>query len=102
MHRLMLTSKTYQQSASFNEGGEVDPENRLLWRYPRQRLEGEAIRDSSCCRRTAEHEDGRPQRVSGATPTGWKHAAAGRCTTILRNAIGEASTSSCGATRGTR
>jgi hypothetical protein len=47
MHRLILLSNTYQQSAQFNpEGAKVDPEDRLVWRYNRHRLEGEAIRDS--------------------------------------------------------
>ncbi|HVP48642.1 MAG TPA: DUF1549 and DUF1553 domain-containing protein [Bryobacteraceae bacterium] len=47
MHRLILLSNTYQQSARFNpEAAKADPEDRLLWRYNRHRLEGEAIRDS--------------------------------------------------------
>ena len=47
MHRLILLSSTYQQSAQFNpEAAKADPEDRLLWRYNRHRLEGEAIRDS--------------------------------------------------------
>lgn len=47
MHRLILLSNTYQQSAQFNpEAAKVDPEDRLVWRYNRHRLEGEAIRDS--------------------------------------------------------
>jgi hypothetical protein len=48
LHRLILTSNTYRQSSAYREtAAKVDPENRLLWRYPRQRLEGELIRDSS-------------------------------------------------------
>jgi hypothetical protein len=47
IHRLILLSNTYQQSARFNpEAARVDPEDRLVWRYNRHRLEGEAIRDS--------------------------------------------------------
>ena len=47
MHRLILLSNTYQQSTQFNpEAAKVDPEDRLVWRYNRHRLEGEAIRDS--------------------------------------------------------
>ncbi len=47
VHRLILLSNTYQQSAQFNpDAAKVDPEDRLVWRYNRHRLEGEAIRDS--------------------------------------------------------
>jgi len=48
MHRLMLTSNTYKQAAENPavKDDAVDPENRLLWRFNRQRLEGEEIRDS--------------------------------------------------------
>jgi hypothetical protein len=48
MHKLMLLSRTYQQ-ASENPtyaGNTQDPDNRLLWRCNRRRLEAEAIRDS--------------------------------------------------------
>ncbi len=48
MHRLILNSAVYQQSADFRkDAAEVDPDNRLLWAFPRQRLDGEEIRDSS-------------------------------------------------------
>ena len=48
LHRLILTSATYQQSSvSRDAAAKIDPQNKLLWRYPRQRLEGEAIRDSA-------------------------------------------------------
>jgi hypothetical protein len=47
LHRLILTSATYQQSSAFRaDAAARDPENRVLWRFPRQRLEGEAIRDA--------------------------------------------------------
>jgi Protein of unknown function (DUF1553)/Protein of unknown function (DUF1549) len=47
MHRLIVTSATYrQQSRSDGPGRTADPENTLLWRQNRQRLDGEAIRDS--------------------------------------------------------
>ncbi len=47
MHRLILLSNTYQQSSRFNpEAAKVDPQNKLLWRFGRRRLEGETIRDA--------------------------------------------------------
>ncbi len=47
MHRLMLTSRTYRQSSENRvEASKIDPDNRYLWRFPRQRLEGEVIRDN--------------------------------------------------------
>ena len=48
LHRLIMTSATYcQSSASRSDAAKVDPENKLLWRFPIHRLEGEAIRDSA-------------------------------------------------------
>ena len=48
LHRAIVTSNTYRQSAAHRtEAAAVDPSNRLLWAFPRQRLEGEVIRDSS-------------------------------------------------------
>src|SRR5439155_6402174 len=45
MHKLMLMSRTYQQSTSGNAAAS-DPDNRLLSRMNRRRLEGEAVRDA--------------------------------------------------------
>jgi hypothetical protein len=48
MHRLIMLSATYQQSsAERKDTAEADPSNRLLWAYPRHRLEAEAVRDAS-------------------------------------------------------
>lgn len=48
MHKLIVTSNTYRQSATFNEeSAKADSRNKLLWRFPRQRLEAEVIRDAS-------------------------------------------------------
>ncbi len=48
MHRLIMTSSTYRQSArGRDEARKIDPENKLLWRVSPQRLEAEAIRDSA-------------------------------------------------------
>jgi hypothetical protein len=47
LHRRILLSATYRQSSEFREdAAAVDKDNKLLWRYPRRRLESEAIRDS--------------------------------------------------------
>ena len=52
MHRLMVTSATYRQSARVDMAdkraalaNQRDPDNHLLWRANRRRLEGEAVRD---------------------------------------------------------
>ena len=48
MQKLMVMSATYRQSSAFNaEAAKQDPSDVLLWRYPRQRLEGEEIRDAA-------------------------------------------------------
>src|SRR5690606_2971719 len=47
LHREILLSATYQQSSRLNERAmEQDPENRLLWRMNRRRLDVEAWRDA--------------------------------------------------------
>ncbi len=47
IHRLMLMSAAYQQSAAFDESKfKLDPDNKLRWRNPPRRLEAEAIRDA--------------------------------------------------------
>jgi hypothetical protein len=48
MQRLIVTSATYRQSSKTNEAlREKDPENRLLARGPRVRLQAELIRDTA-------------------------------------------------------
>ena len=45
--RLLVLSKTFQQSSQFSPGANtVDPLNRLLSRYPVRRLDAESIRDA--------------------------------------------------------
>jgi mono/diheme cytochrome c family protein len=47
LHRLLVTSATYQLAADENpKSVEVDKENRFLWRGQRRRLEAEAVRDA--------------------------------------------------------
>jgi hypothetical protein len=51
LHKMIVMSATYQQASSpkMSEatlGGQIDPENRLLWKMPVRRLEAEAIRDA--------------------------------------------------------
>jgi hypothetical protein len=48
MHRLIMTSNTYRQSSDYRaDAAQKDPEDRLLWRYHRHRLESEALRDTA-------------------------------------------------------
>ncbi len=47
LHRLIVTSATYRQSSSVDDGkATIDGDNVSLWRMNRRRLEAEAIRDS--------------------------------------------------------
>ena len=47
VHRMIVTSSAYRQTSRRSDdlARKVDPENRLLWRFRRRRLEAEAIRD---------------------------------------------------------
>ncbi|MGI8785347.1 MAG: DUF1549 and DUF1553 domain-containing protein, partial [Acidobacteriota bacterium] len=48
LHRMILKSNTYQQASRHRAmAAKTDPGNRLLWRFPRGRLEGEAVRDAA-------------------------------------------------------
>ena len=47
LHRLIMTSAAWQQSTLWNEqAAAVDPENLLVWRMNRRRLEAEPLRDT--------------------------------------------------------
>jgi hypothetical protein len=48
LHRLIVTSETYQQSSRIDnaQAVETDPDNTLLWRQNLRRLEAEAVRDT--------------------------------------------------------
>jgi hypothetical protein len=47
LHRMILTSATYQQAATFDDAkAKIDPDNRLLWRQRTMRIEAESLRDA--------------------------------------------------------
>jgi hypothetical protein len=47
LHRLILTSRAYRMASDdIAANQKIDGDNRFLWRMPRQRLDGEIIRDS--------------------------------------------------------
>src|SRR5262249_1357670 len=47
LNRLIVLSSVYQQASGERaEAASVDPENRLLWRFDRHRLDLEAMRDA--------------------------------------------------------
>jgi hypothetical protein len=47
MHRLIMLSSTYRMSSAFDaKSAQVDPENRLQWRWEPRRLQAEEIRDA--------------------------------------------------------
>ena len=47
LHRLILTSQTYQQASEFNaKAAAIDADNRLYWRMPPRRMDAESLRDT--------------------------------------------------------
>ena len=80
LHRLMVLSATYRQDSATdanNPGLVADPENRLLWRARRRRLEGEAIRDAMLAlsgelSRTMFGPSARPRLPAEFGTKGWK------------------------------
>src|SRR5262249_13310195 len=72
MHKLVMTSATYRQSSDPNDSAAaIDPENKLLWRMNRERLDFEAMRDTLLA--TSGELDmkagGRPDDVTGKRRT---------------------------------
>src|SRR5262249_11966056 len=50
LHRLIVTSQTYQQAATFrSDAARVDADSRFLWRFPPRRLLAEEVRDTMLC-----------------------------------------------------
>lgn len=70
LHRLILRSAAYQQSSGIGKESQAalaDPENRLLFRFPRQRLEAEMIRDALLA------VSGRLDAAAGGSLVNWKN-----------------------------
>ncbi len=71
LHRLILTSATYRQTARREPGQRelvADPFNRLFWRFPPQRLDAEQIRDTLLVASGELISGGLQSSVDGATP----------------------------------
>ncbi|NBO92946.1 MAG: DUF1553 domain-containing protein, partial [Planctomycetia bacterium] len=46
LHQVIVTSAAYRQRSDVETGLKLDPENRLLWKFNRRRLEFEPLRDA--------------------------------------------------------
>ncbi len=83
LHRLIVTSATYQQAAAptttKTAGTTNDPENRLLWHFPTRRLDAEQVRDAVLAT-TGELD----AKITGPS-VGWDKPARTIYTKILRN-----------------
>jgi hypothetical protein len=77
LHRAIMLSQVYQESSLTQESAAAaDPDNKLMWRYPRHRAEGEVVRDSMLL--TAGRLNlimggpgVRPELPEGANPSGY-------------------------------
>jgi hypothetical protein len=67
LHRRLVLSQVYGQSARTGAGDGKDPDNRLLHRFPRQRLDAEMVRDALLS------VSGRLDRTMGGTLVSWKN-----------------------------
>ncbi|MFV0443504.1 MAG: DUF1553 domain-containing protein [Planctomycetaceae bacterium] len=66
LHRRIMLSDVYRQSSDASpQAAAIDPENQLYWRFPRQRLEFESLRDSllQVAGRLDLEEGGRPVAI---------------------------------------
>lgn len=69
LHRLILNSSTYQMSTAYSgKAAGIDPENRLLWRMNRRRLEAEWLRDGLLA------VSGQLDRTRGGSLVNWQNA----------------------------
>jgi hypothetical protein len=69
LHRLLVLSSTYQMAAAFNQKSSlVDPDNRLLWRMNRRRLDAEPLRDALLA------VAGQLDRTMGGSLVAWPNA----------------------------
>ena len=66
IHRMIVCSATYRQASTVRpEGQAIDPDNRLLWRQTRLRLDAELIRDAALtCSGLLTRVGGRAERLS--------------------------------------
>ena len=70
LHKIIMTSDTYcQASQNRAECGEIDPENTLLWKMNRRRLEFESLRDSmlEVSQQLDSRMHGKPENLFGPT-----------------------------------
>jgi hypothetical protein len=69
LHRRIMLSRAYQMaSVAGGRGARLDAQNRLLWHFPRRRLEGEAIRDAMlACAGTLNLKQGGPAVIPPLT-----------------------------------
>ena len=92
--REMVLSRTYRLSSAVNPPGQArDPENRLLWRMNRRRLDAESLRDTMLCVSGGLQLDiGGPTIKPGtAADYGYKHIETRRSVylPVFRNALPE-------------
>jgi mono/diheme cytochrome c family protein len=69
LHRQIMLSQAYRQGAVENEQSrQIDPENQLLWRMPRRRLDFESMRDAmlAVSNELDETKGGRPVDLSAS------------------------------------
>jgi hypothetical protein len=91
MHRLIVKSAVYRQSSTASrDATAIDPDNRLLWRFPFRRLDAEAVRDAMLAvSGEIDLHPGGPyvptrRNAEGAVEVDEQQAAAHRCSVYLQ------------------